>query len=205
MEQALHARRPARLEDGELVAHPEALKTDCIAWFPVPEGADGGFEAEGVPAVRLDGDRVRLTGIPFFPYHAGLCDEVAVNERDGTIYAVEVVRAASELTVRVFHAATRLPTTSPGDDGGVRGGGPEDATHAPDTPGDPRRGTEEFAWWRVVRALSPHGIWFEQLRDDYTALSVPAAEWTYVGAFLDLKQRAGELQFEVATPIRVPA
>jgi hypothetical protein len=179
-----HARRPARLERGELVPHPESLATDCVAWFPVPDAVPGGYEAEGVPAQRLDGDRVRLTGIPLFPYHVGLGDEVQVREQDGVLYAVEVVVADPSLVVRMFFTEARevLGQQQPGATAGT------EETDAP--------------WWRVMRALAPHGCWFEQHASDYAAMAVDPAEWEYVRPFLELQERAGHLRWELATPLR---
>jgi len=182
METVEHPRRPVRLVDDTLEVWPDARSSDCIVWFPVPDAEEGGPEAEGVPAIRLDGDRARLTGIPFFPYHAGLSDEVRVQERDSTVYAVEVVAAAPELVVRLFAQGGAITT--------------EQAMVDP--------GSDE-PFWRIVHALAPHGCWFERYSTDYAALAVPPAEWEYVRAFLDLKYRAEALQWELATPLRVPA
>lgn len=178
-----HPRRPVRLVDGELEPWPDARASDCVIWFPVPDAAEGaGPEAEGVPAVRLDGDRARLTGIPFFPYHAGLGDEVQVREHEGALYCVEVVVAAPGIVVRIFDA-----------EGSVT---PEQALADPES---------DEPFWRVARALAPHGCWFERYSTGYAALSVPVDEWEYVRAFLDLKSRVEGLQWELATPMRVPS
>lgn len=87
----------------------DAVASDCIVWFDIPRADDAEelrgqthAEAEAIPAVRVDGDLVRVTGIPFFPYHVGLGDEVTVREHEGVLYAVDVSRAAPVLTVRVF-------------------------------------------------------------------------------------------------------
>lgn len=182
MQTVEHPRRPVRLVDGELQPWPDARASDCVVWFPVPDAIEGaGPEAEGVPAVRLDGDRARLTGIPFFPYHAGLGDEVQVREQDGTVYCVEVVVAAPELVVRIFDETGAVST--------------EQALADPDS---------DEPFWRVARALAPHGCWFERYSTGYAALSVAPEEWEYVRAFLDLKARVEGLQWELATPLRVP-
>lgn len=178
-----HPRRPVRLVDGELEPWPDARASDCVVWFPVPDAAEGGGpEAEGVPAVRLDGDRARLTGIPFFPYHVGLGDEVQLREQDGALYCVEVVVAAPDLVVRVFLPAAAVS--------------PEQALADPDS---------DEPFWRIARALAPHGCWFERYATDYAAFSVAATEWEYVHAFLDLKARVEGLQWELATPLRAPS
>lgn len=179
METVEHPRRPVRLVDGELEPWPDARSSDCIVWFPVPDAVEGGPEAEGIPAVRLDGDRARLTGIPFFPYHAGLGDEVQVREHDDAVYAVEVVLAAPDLTVRIF-----------GEEGAVS---TEQALADPDS---------DEPFWRFARALAPHGCWFERYSTTYAAFSVPPAEWEYVQPFLDLKSRVEGLRWELATPMR---
>ncbi|MCB0879145.1 MAG: DUF4265 domain-containing protein [Thermoleophilia bacterium] len=180
MQTVEHPRRPVRLVEGALEAWPDAKRTDCIVWFPIPDAQEGaGPEAEGVPAVRLDGDRARLTGIPFFPYHVGLGDEVQVREHESALYCVEVVVAAPELVVRIFDEAGGVST--------------EEAI------GDPE---SDEPFWRIVRALAPHGCWFERYSTSYAALAVPPAEWEYVRAFLDLKARAEGLRWELATPLR---
>lgn len=185
MDTVSHPRRPSRLAGSELEAHPDARHADCIVWCAVPDApADGtGPQAEGVPAVRVDGDRVRLVGIPFFPYHLALGDEVQVHERAGALYLVEVAVAAPELTVRVFDPA--MAATDP------------DAALS-----DP--GSDE-PFWRILRALSAHGIWFERYTTSYAALSIPPQEWQYVEPFLDLKARVEGLQWELATPLRAAA
>jgi hypothetical protein len=178
-----HPRRPVRLVDGELEPWPDARASDCIVWFPVPDSVEGsGPEAEGIPAVRLDGDRARLTGIPLFPYHAALGDEVQVRERDGTLYCVEVVVAAPRLVVRIFDPQHAVTT--------------EQALTDPDS---------DEPFWRVARAIAPHGCWFERYSTGYAAMAVEPAEWEYVHAFLELKSRVEGLQWELATPMRVPA
>lgn len=183
METVEHPRRPVRLVDGDLVPWPDARASDCVVWFPVPDAVKGaGPQAEGVPAIRLDGDRARLTGLPFFPYHAGLGDEVQVREQDGTLYCVEVVVAAPDLVVRIFDAAAEV--------------GAEQALTDPDS---------DEPFWRIARALAPHGCWFERYSTSYAALSVNPGEWEYVEPFLDLKARVEGLQWELATPMRVPA
>ncbi|MCW2924044.1 MAG: hypothetical protein JWM98_1448 [Thermoleophilia bacterium] len=180
-----HPRRPVRLVAGELQPWPDAVHTDCVVWFPVPDAEDGGLEAEGIPAVRLDGDRARLTGIPYFPYHVGLGDEVGVREGSGddagTLYALEVVSAAPELVVRTFDV-----------DEGVT---PEQALVDPDS---------DEPFWRTARALAPHGVWLERYSTTYAALAIPPEEWEYVHLFLDLKSRVDGLRWELATPMRVP-
>lgn len=183
METVEHPRRPVRLTDGELEPWPDARASDCIVWFPVPDAAENGdaLEAEGIPAVRLDGDRARLTGIPFFPYHLGLGDEVQVREQDGALYGVEVVHAAPELVVRIFASASAVST--------------EQALADP---------ASDEPFWRIARALAPHGVWFERYSTTYAALAVTRDEWEFVRPFLDLKQRTGALQWELATPMRAP-
>lgn len=183
MDTVEHPRRPVRLRDGDLEPHPEARDANCVVWFPVPDAVEGGGgpEAEGVPAVRVDGDRARLVGIPFFPYHVGLGDEVQVRDEDGALYCVDVVVAAPDLTVRIFDAA-----------GGVS---PEQSMVDP---------TSDEPFWRIARALAPHDCWFERFSTDYAALAVPRREWEYVRPFLDLKSRAEGLQWELATPMREP-
>lgn len=181
MELVEHPRRPARLQDGELVAHVDARAADCVVWFPVPDAAEGGPEAEGVPAHRLDGDRARLCGIPFFPYHAGFGDEVQVREQDGALYCVEVVHATPQLVARVFIEGGDVPA--------------EEALTDP---------TVDEPFWRIMRALAPHGVWFERHSTGYAALLVEPDEWEYVRAFLDLRTRTGDIRFEVATPLREP-
>ncbi|MCW2955609.1 MAG: hypothetical protein JWO69_478 [Thermoleophilia bacterium] len=175
-----HPRKPVRLDGDALLPHPLAADTNCVVWFPVPDATPGGPEAEGVPAQRLDGDRVRLTGIPFFPYHAGLGDEVHVREQDGTLYAVEVVEATSELVIRVFDDAAQVD--------------PEQALTDP---------ASDEPFWRLARALAAHGAWFERYSSNYAALQVDAVEWEYVQPFLDLRSRVEGLQWELATPMRV--
>jgi hypothetical protein len=183
MQTVEHPRRPVRLADGELEPWPESREANCIVWFPIPDAVEGaGPEAEGVPAIRVDGDRARLTGIPFFPYHAGLGDEVQVRESGGTLYCVEVVVAAPELVVRIFDEAGTVST--------------EEAL------GDP---ASDEPFWRIARALAPHGCWFERYSTSYAALAVAPAEWEYVRAFLDLKARAEGLLWELATPLRASA
>lgn len=179
METVDHPRRPVRLSEGELLTHPDSRRADCIVWFPVPDARDGGPEAEGVPAIRLDGDRARLVGIPFFPYHAALGDEVQVREHDGALYCIEVVVASRTLTVRVFDEGGEVST--------------EQALVDP---------TSAEPFWQVARALAPHGCWFERYSSSYAALSVDPDEWEYVRAFLDLRSRAHGLQWELATPMR---
>lgn len=179
MEIVEHPRRPARLEGTELVPHPDAAGADCVVWFPVPDAVDGGPQAEGVPARRLDGDRARLSGIPFFPYHAGFGDEVQVREQDEALYCVEVVRAAPQLVVRIFHEAGVVATEQALVDA-----------------------TSDEPFWRILRALAPHGVWFERYSTSYAALLVEPGEWEYVRAFLDLRSRADGLRFELATPLR---
>ncbi|MCW2960054.1 MAG: hypothetical protein JWM25_1018 [Thermoleophilia bacterium] len=174
-----HPRKPVRLDGGELLPHPDSLAANCLVWFPVPDATEGGPEAEGVPALRLDGDRARLTGIPFFPYHAGAGDEVQVREQDGTLYAVEVVAATSDLVVRVFDHDAQVDT--------------EQALTDPQS---------DEPFWRIARALAPHGVWFERYSSSYAALQVTQPEWEYVRAFLDLRSRAEGLQWELATPMR---
>ena len=153
-------------------------------WFPVPDAGEGsgGPEAEGVPAIRLDGDRARLTGIPFFPYHVGLGDEVQVREQDGALYCVDVVVAAGDLVVRIFDEAGVVAT--------------EQALTDPES---------DEPFWRVARALAAHGVWFERYSTGYAALSIAPAEWEFVAPFLDLKSRADGLRWELATPMRVNA
>jgi len=175
-----HPRRPLRLEGGELVSHPGARGADCVVWFPVPDAQEGAPEAEGIPARRLDGDRARLCGIPFFPYHAGFGDEVQIRELDGTIYAVEVVVATSDLVVRVFDEVSGLV----------------DLETAMADPG------ADEPFWRMARALAPHGCWFERYTTNYAALLVPADEWEYVRPFLELKARVENIGWELATPMR---
>jgi hypothetical protein len=183
MQTVEHPRRPVRLVDGELEPWPDARASDCVVWFPVPDAVDGvGPQAEGVPAIRLDGDRARLTGIPFFPYHAGLGDEVQVREQASTLYCVEVAIAAPELVVRVFDEAGSVSA--------------EQALADPDS---------DEPFWRVARALAPHGCWFERYSTGYAAFAVAPSEWEYVRAFLDLKSRVEDLQWELATPLRAPA
>lgn len=182
METVEHPRRPVRLgADGTLEPHPLARTADCVVWFPVPDAVEGsgGPEAEGVPAVRLDGDRARLVGIPYFPYHAALGDEVQVREQDSALYCVDVVLAASELTVRVFDRSGEVST--------------EQALADPDS---------DEPFWRVARALAQHGAWFERYSSGYAAFSISPQEWEYVHPFLDLQSRAQGLQWELATPMR---
>ena len=180
METVEHPRRPVRLADGELVTHPDSRRADCVVWVPVPDAREGGLQAEGLPAIRLDGDRARVASIPFFPYHLALCDEVQVREQDGALYLVEVVAASSDLTVRVF------------DEGG--GVSTEQAMVDPES---------DEPFWGIARALAPHGCWFERYSTGYAAMSVAPAEWEYVRPFLDLRARATALQWELATPLRV--
>jgi hypothetical protein len=179
METVEHPRRPVRLAEGELASHPESRGADCVVWFPVPDAAEGGPQAEGVPAVRLDGDRARLVGIPFFPYHLGLGDEVQVREQDGTLYGVEVVVASPLLTVRIFDEAGGVTT--------------EQALVDPES---------DEPFWAVARALALHGVWFERFSTGYAALAVDPGEWEYVRPFLDLRSRTSALQWELATPMR---
>lgn len=183
METVEHPRRPVRLAGGELVAYPEASSADCVVWFPVPDAVEGagGPEAEALPAVRLDGDRARIVGIPFFPYHVSLGDEVEVREHEGALACSEVVLAAPELTVRLFDAHGGVSTEQALTDA------------ASDEP-----------FWRIARALAPHDCWFERYSTSYSAFSVAPREWEYVEPFLDLKSRAEGLQWELATPMRVP-
>jgi hypothetical protein len=176
-----HPRRPVRLVDGELATHPDSRRADCVVWLPVPDAEEGGLQAEGLPAIRLDGDRVRIASIPFFPYHVALCDEVQVREQDGALYFVEVVEAASSLTVRIFDA-----------EGGVS---TEQAMVDPES---------DEPFWGIARALAPHGCWFERYSTGYAAMSVDPAEWEYVRPFLELRSRATGLQWELATPLRAP-
>ena len=178
-----HPRRPARLREGELEAWPDAHASNCIVWFPVPDATDGGAgpQAEGVPAIRIDGDRARLTGIPFFPYHVGLGDEVQVRVQDDALYCVDVVHATPELVVRVFDVAGSVST--------------EQALADP---------ASDEPFWRLARALAAHGVWFERYSTGYAAFVVAPDEWEYVQPFLNLKQRADGLQWELATPMRVP-
>lgn len=182
MEMVEHPRRPVRLEGAQLVPHPDALATNCAVWFPVPDAVSGGPEAEAVPAVRLDGDRVRLTGIPFFPYHVAMGDEVHVREHEGALYAVEVVAAAPQLVVRIFSEASGVET--------------ERALVDPDS---------DEPFWGVMRALAPHSCWFERYSTSYAALLVPPSEWEYVNPFLDLRARTTDLRWELATPMRTAA
>ncbi len=181
METVEHPRRPVRLLEGELEPWPDARDSDCIVWFPVPDAVEGGGgpEAEGVPAIRVDGDRARLTGIPFFPYHVGLGDEVQVREQDGTLYCVEVVRASPDLVVRIFDEVSAVTT--------------EQALADPDS---------DEPFWRLARALAAHGVWFERYSSNYAAISVPQDEWEYVRPFLELKGRVDGLRWELATPMR---
>jgi hypothetical protein len=181
MEMVEHPRRPVRLVDGELEPWPDARASDSIVWFPVPDAVEGGGgpEAEGVPAVRLDGDRARLTGIPFFPYHVGLGDEVQVRDQGGALYCVEVAVATPDLVVRIFDPAGGVST--------------ERALSDPDS---------DEPFWRVIRAPAAHGVWFERYSTGYAALCVPRAEWEYVHPFLDLKARVDGLHWELATPMR---
>jgi hypothetical protein len=181
MDTVEHPRRPVRLADGELASHPDSHGADCVVWFPVPDAVEGGPQAEGVPAVRLDGDRARIAAIPYFPYHLGIGDEVQVREQDGTLYGVEVVVASAQLTVRIFDA-----------EGGVS---TEQALIDPES---------DEPFWGIVRALAPHGVWFERYSTGYAALSIDPAEWEYVRPFLDLRSRATGLQWELATPMREP-
>ena len=181
MELVEHPRRPVRLDGEQLAPHPDAREADCIVWFPVPDAVEGGPEAEGVPAKRLDGDRARLCAIPLFPYHAALGDEVQVREQDGSIYCVEVVRAAPVIVARIFHEGGEVPT--------------EQAISDP---------SSDEPFWKIARALAPHGVWFERYSTTYAALLIEPDEWEYVRAFLDLRQRATSLRYEVATPLRVP-
>ena len=177
-----HPRRPVRLQDGDLIVHPAAKETDCVVWFPVPDGGTGGPEAEGVPAIRLDGDRARLTGIPFFPYHVSLGDEVQVREQDGSLYCVDVVRASPKLAVRIFDPSGGIAT--------------EQALADPEA---------DEPFWRIARALAPHGCWFERYSTGYAALAVEPDEWEYVRPFLELKARVEGLHWELATPMREPS
>lgn len=181
METVEHPRRPVRLQDGALVTHPESHDADCIVWFPVPDAVEGGPQAEGVPAIRLDGDRARLVGIPFFPYHAALGDEVQVRPQDDALACVEVAIAAPQLTVRIFDETGGVST--------------EQALVDP---------TSDEPFWRIARALAPHGPWFERFSTGYAAFSVDPDEWEFVRAFLDLRSRAHGLQWELATPMREP-
>lgn len=183
MREVRHPRRPVRLEGGELIAHPLAREADCVVWFPVPDAVpeSGGPEIEAVPAVRLDGDRARLVGIPFFPYGVALGDELQVREHDSALAAVEVVHHAPDLGVRIFHAAGEVDTAQ--------------ALEDPDS---------DEPFWRIARALAPHGVWFERYSTTYAALLVPPAEWDAVRAFLDLHARTTGLRFELATPERAP-
>jgi hypothetical protein len=182
METVEHPRRPVRLVAGALESHPDSKDANCVVWFPVPDAVEGGGgpEAEGVPAVRLDGDRARIAGIPFFPYHVGFGDEVQVREQDGALYCVDVVVAQPELVVRIFDATGGVST--------------EQALSDPDS---------DEPFWRIARALAPHGCWFERYSTGYAALLVAPEEWEYVRSFLDLKSRAEGLQWELATPMRV--
>ncbi|MCW2927752.1 MAG: hypothetical protein JWM86_1720 [Thermoleophilia bacterium] len=182
METVEHPRRPVRLDaDGGLEPHPLAKGANCVVWFPVPDAVEGGGgpEAEGVPAVRLDGDRARLVGIPYFPYHVALGDEVQVREQDSALYCVEVVVAAPELTVRIFDSDGEVST--------------EQALADPQS---------DEPFWRVARALAAHGVYFERYSSGYAALSIDPAEWEYVHPFLDLQSRATGVQWELATPMR---
>lgn len=169
-----------RLNGGALEPHPDSRAANCVVWFAVPDSVSGGPEAEGVPAVRLDGDRVRLAGIPYFPYHAGIGDEVHVREQDGALYNVEVLVAASDLTVRVFDDVAGITT--------------EQALTNP---------ASDEPFWRIAHALAAHAVWFERYSTSYAALSVPVEEWEYVRSFLDLKERVEGLRWELATPMRV--
>jgi hypothetical protein len=181
METVEHPRRPIRLHDGELGAYDDARASDCIVWFPVPDALDeGGPQVEGIPGVRIDETHARLTGIPFFPYHVGLGDEVELLDVDGTLSAVEVEIAAPQLVVRLFHEAGSIPI--------------EDAISDP---------ASDEPFFRILRALAPHGCWFERYSSNYAAMSVEAGEWEYVQAFLDLRSRAEGLRYELATPMRV--
>lgn len=182
METVEHPRRPVRLSDGELESHPVSHGADCVVWFPVPDAVEGGPQAEGVPAVRLDGDRARLVGIPFFPYHVSLGDEVQVREQDSALYCGGVVVAARDLTVRIFGEAGEVST--------------EQAMVDP---------SSDEPFWRIARALAPHGCWFERFSTSYAALSVEPDEWEFVRPFLDLQSRAAGVQWELATPMRVPS
>jgi len=185
MDTVEHPRRPARVgNSGELEAHPDARAADCIVWCAIPDAPEdgSGLQAEGVPAVRVDGDRARLVGIPYFPYHLALGDEVQIREQDGTLYCVDVALAAPELTVRVFE-----PTTA--------------ERAAEELLSEP---TADEPFWRILHALAPHGVWFERYSASYAALSVPPQEWQYVQPFLDLKGRVEGLQWELATPLRTP-
>ncbi|MBC7461690.1 MAG: hypothetical protein H7287_10045 [Thermoleophilia bacterium] len=182
METVEHPRRPVRLVDGELVPYDDARVSDCVVWFPVPDALDeGGPQVEGLPAVRIDQTHARLTGVPFFPYHLGLGDEVELLDVDGTLSAVEVTVAARVVVARVFHEGADIPI--------------EEALADP--PSD-----EPF--YRILRALAPHGCWFERYSSNYAALSVDVEEWEYVEAFLDLRSRTEGLRYEVATPMRTP-
>lgn len=180
MQTVEHPRRPMRLDGGELVPHPDALDADCVVWFPVPDAGPGGPEAEGLPAKRLDGDRARLCSVPFFPYHLALGDELQIREQDGTLYGVEVVLASTDLTVRVFDDAASVS--------------PEQALADPEA---------DEPFWRIARALAAHHTWFERYSTSYSAFLVPADEWEYVQPFLDLRERAEGLRWELATPMRV--
>jgi hypothetical protein len=183
METVEHPRRPIRLEDGELTPYEDARASDCIVWFPVPDALEeGGPQVEGVPAIRLDETHARLTGIPFFPYHVGLGDEVELLDTDGTLSAVEVSVASSALVVRIFHEAGSIPI--------------EDALADP---------SSDEPFFRILRALAPHRCWFERYSSNYAALSVEVEEWEYVESFLDLRSRAEGLRFELATPMRTRA
>lgn len=181
MELVEHPRRPVRLMDGQLEPWPESGQSDCIVWFSVPDAVEGGGgpEAEALPAIRLDGDRARLTSIPFFPYHLGLADEVQVKEHQGALYGEQVIRAAPELTVRLFNEASAITL--------------EDALFDPES---------DEPFWRIVKAISIHGCWFERYTTSYAAFAVDPKEWEYIKPFLELKERIEGLQWELATPLR---
>jgi uncharacterized protein DUF4265 len=92
-----HPSRASGVRGDELVVHPDAAASDCTVWFA--------YEAEhweGLLAVRVCSDRVRLSGVPYWVRDLNLGDEVRVVESaDGAIVAEERVHDSTNYTFRV--------------------------------------------------------------------------------------------------------
>jgi hypothetical protein len=93
-----HPSRASGFRGGELVVHPDAAESDCTVWFYYePE------RWEGLLAVRVEADRVRISGVPYWIYDVNLGDEFRVVESaEGALVAEERTHESSSYTFRVI-------------------------------------------------------------------------------------------------------
>lgn len=84
------------------MVHPGAAQADCTVWFGLGDDAPDGLRWEGLLALRLNEDRVRLCAVPFWLYGPSLGDEIAVMaSAENALVATEILRQGGRRTFRV--------------------------------------------------------------------------------------------------------